>query len=195
MEEIGITTDKANKLVELYVADPMTKLHLLESEAIMKAIARFLGEDEEKWGIVGLLHDIDWDLTKDNTEQHCIKAQELLKQAGATEFLIETIISHGYGNEMIPALKDKKRNTKIEHCLVAAETLTGIIIASALVQPDKKLSSVKLQSLKKKYKSKAFAANCSRDLVAECEEAGIPLDAFLEMGLRALQEISNKLGL
>ena len=195
MEDLGITKEQADKLVEEYITEPMTKLHLLESEAIMRALARYLREDEEKWGIIGLLHDIDWDLTKNNLEQHCIKAQEILRQAGASDFLIETIISHGYDNETIPGLKDKKRKIQIQHCLVAAETLTGIIIASALIQPDKKLSSVQLQSLKKKFKSKSFAANCNRDLVGECEKAGISIDDFLEMGLRALQEISNKLGL
>jgi putative nucleotidyltransferase with HDIG domain len=142
MEDLGITKEQADKLVEIYITEPMTKLHLLESEAIMRALAKHFGEDEEKWGIIGLLHDIDWDLTKNTHEQHCIKAQEILRQAGASDFLIETIISHGYDNETIPILKEKKRKTKIQHCLVAAETLTGIIVASALVQPDKKLSSV-----------------------------------------------------
>ena len=195
MENLGITREQADELVEEYITEPMTKLHLLESEAIMRALARYLGEDEETWSIIGLLHDIDWDLTKNNHEQHCIKAQEILREAGASDFLIETIVSHGYDNEMIPSLKDKERKSKIQHCLVAAETLTGIIIASALVQPDKKLSSVQLPSLKKKFKSKSFAANCNRDLVGECEMAGISIDDFLEIGLRALQEIGSKLGL
>ncbi len=195
MEGLGITKVQADELVEKYVAEPMTRLHLLESEAIMKALAKRFGEDEEAWGIVGFLHDIDWDLTKNDQEQHCIKAVDLLRQAGASEFLIQTIISHGYGVETIPAYRDRERKTKIEHCLVAAETLTGIIVASALVQPDKKLASVQLPSLKKKFKSKSFAANCDRDLVKECEKAGISVDEFLELGLHALQKISDSLGM
>jgi predicted hydrolase (HD superfamily) len=195
MEDLGITKEQADKLVEIYITEPMTKSHLLESEAIMRALAKHFDEDEEKWGIIGLLHDIDWDLTKDSHEQHCIKAQGILREAGASDFLVETIISHGYNNETIHGLKDKKRKSKIQHCLVAAETLTGIIVASALVQPDKKLSSVQLPSLKKKFKSKSFAANCNRDQVGECEKAGISIDDFLEIGLRALQGISGKLGL
>ncbi|MGA2937109.1 MAG: HD domain-containing protein [Syntrophobacteraceae bacterium] len=187
MEDLGITKEQADELVEKYIKEPMTKLHLLESEAIMRGLAKYLNEDEEKWGIIGLLHDIDWDLTKNNQDLHCIKAQEILRQAGASEFLIENVVSHGYDNEMIPSLRDKKRKTIIQHCLVAAETLTGIIIASALVQPDKKLSSVQLPSLKKKFKSKSFAANCNRDQVGECEKAGISVDTFLEIGLHALQ--------
>ncbi len=195
MEDLGITKEQADELVEKYIKEPMTRLHLLESEAIMRELAKYLNEDEEKWAIIGLLHDIDWDLTKNNQEQHCIKSQEILRQAGASEFLIETVVSHGYDNEMIPGLRDKRRKTRIQHCLVAAETLTGIIMASALVQPDKKLSSVQLPSLKKKFKSKSFAANCNRDQVGECEKAGVSIDDFLEIGLRALQGISSELGL
>ena len=195
MEDLGITKEQADELVREYIKEPMTRLHLLESEAIMRELARHLNEDEEKWGIIGLLHDIDWDLTKNSVEHHCTKAPDILRKAGASDFLIETVISHGYDNDTIPSLKDKKRKTTIQHCLVAAETLTGIIVASALVQPDKKLSSVQLPSLKKKFKSKSFAANCNRDLVGECEKAGISIDDFLEIGLRALQAISRELGL
>jgi putative nucleotidyltransferase with HDIG domain len=193
MNKLGITKEQANKLVEEYIKDPVTKLHLLESEAIMRAVAKHLGENENEWGIIGLLHDIDWDLTKENQSQHCIKAEEILRNAGASKYLIETIQSHGYENQMIPALLDKKRSTKVQHCLVSAETLTGIIVASALVQPDKKLASVRLKSLKKKFKDKSFAAKCDRELIRECEQAGIPLDTFLEIGLTALQGISDSL--
>jgi putative nucleotidyltransferase with HDIG domain len=195
MENLGITKEQADILVDEYIKEPITKLHLLESEAIMKALAKKFGEDEESWGIIGLLHDIDWDLTKNDQTNHCIKCQEILKKAGGTNFLIETVASHGWDNEMIPALQSKKRETKIQHCLVAAETLTGIIIASTLIQPDKKLSSVKLDSLKKKFKNKGFAAKCNRNLVIECEKAGISLDEFLELGLAALQGVSDKLGM
>jgi predicted hydrolase (HD superfamily) len=96
--------------------------------------------------------------------------------------------------DSIPALKDNARSTNLEYCLVAAETLTGLIIASTLMQPDKKLASLSLQSLKKKFKNKGFAARCNRELIRECEKAGIPLDEFLEIGLLALQGISGKLG-
>ncbi len=195
MEDIGINKQQADELIGKYITHPITKLHLIESEAIMKALARHFGEDEEKWGIIGLLHDIDWDLTKDNTLEHCKKAVEILKDAGATDFLIETIISHGYGNPHCGAPQDKIRNTKLQYSLAVAETLTGLIIASALVQPDKKLVSVTPESLKKKFKSKSFAAGCDRNIILECEKAGIPLDAFLKLGLEALQGINDKLGL
>ena len=213
MENLGITKEQADKLLDEYIKDPITKLHMVESEAIMRALAKRFYDNEgsavasssakatadeeamaDKWGIIGLLHDIDWDLTKDDTAQHCVKCQEILREAGGSEFLIETIQSHGYGLDSIPSLKDKERSTNLQYCLVAAETLTGLIIASTLMQPDKKLSSLTLHSLKKKFKNKGFAARCNRELIRECEKAGIPLDEFLEIGLVALQGISDKLG-
>lgn len=195
MESLGLNYQQALALVDKYITEPITKLHLRETEVIMRALAlRFL-EDQEQWGIIGLLHDIDWDLTKQDPTQHCILAQTILREAGASDFLIETIISHGYSNELIPDLESKPRTTKIQYCLVAAETLTGIIIASALIQPDKKLASVSLASLQKKFKNSAFAAKCNRDLVRECEKAGIELQEFLSIGLVAIQGIAGELGL
>ncbi len=192
---LGITTEQTNQLLDKYITDEITKLHCLESEAIMRALAKHFGEDEDEWGIIGLLHDIDWGLTKSNLKEHTVKAVEILKEAGASDFLIETIVSHGYGSPECGINQDKARATKIQHALAAAETLTGLIIASALVQPDKKLASVKLKSLKKKFKTKAFAAKCDREIILECEKIGLPLDEFLNIGLRALQGISDKLGL
>jgi len=194
-EILGLNYKQAIELVDKCITDPVTKLHLKETEAIMRALAKKFGEDEEVWGVIGLLHDIDWNLVKGNEAEHCILAQSILKEAGASDFLVESVVSHGYSNESIPKLLDKKRTTKLQHCLVAAETLTGIIIAATLVQPEKKLSNVSLPSLIKKFKSPSFAARCNRDLVKECEEAGITLDDFLQIGLLALQGISEELGL
>ena len=195
MEDLNITINKANELVDEYINNPITKLHLRETEVLMRALAKRLHEDEEKWGIIGLLHDIDWDLTKDNSTEHCIRCQEILKEAGASDFLIESVVSHGYSNEMIPMLKERQRTTSIQHCLVAAETLTGLIIASALMTPDKKLSSLSLHSLQKRFKAKKFAERCNRDLILECEKADISLDEFLQIGLSSLQNIAGELGL
>jgi predicted hydrolase (HD superfamily) len=193
--ELGINYNQAKELVNKYIKDEITKFHLIESEAIMKALATYFNENEEEWGIIGLLHDIDWELTKNNPTEHCVKAVDILKPAGASDFLIETIVSHGYGRLNNDNLKNKQRTMKIQYALAAAETLTGLIVAAALVQPDKKLNSVKPESLKKKFKQKSFAANCERDIILECEKMGLSLDKFLEIGLKALQEISPTIGL
>jgi len=193
--DLGINYKQAEELLNRYVQDDIVKMHCWESEAIMRELAKRFNENEEIWDIIGLLHDIDWDLTKNNLREHTIKAVEILKQAEASDFLIETIVSHGYGNELCGINQGKARTTKIQHALAAAETLTGLIIASALVQPDKKLASVKLESLKKKFKTKSFAAKCDREIIRECEKIGLALDEFLRIGLKALQGISDKLGL
>lgn len=198
--DLGINYSLAKELLNRYIKDPVTRLHCLESEAIMRALARHFGENEDKWGIIGLLHDIDWEITKDNTKLHCIKMAEILKNAGGSDFLIKTIQSHGYGQGQgdnyygPPEFKGKEREGNLEHSLAAAETLTGLIIATALVQPDKKLASVRLESLKKKFKSKSFAAKCCRETISECEKTGISLDEFLAIGLKALQDIHEELG-
>lgn len=192
--DLGIDLKRAGEVLDKYVTDKNTKLHSIESRAIMEGVAEHLKQDKEKWGIVGLLHDIDWDQTKNNTTEHCIKSSEILKNEGASDFLISTIESHGYGCVKNPKFDSKSRTTSLEHFLAASETLTGLIIASAIMQPDKKLSSLKLSSLKKKFKSRSFAANCNREIIKECELAGIKLDEFLEIGLKSLQGISKEIG-
>ncbi|MFA5080802.1 MAG: phosphohydrolase [Candidatus Paceibacterota bacterium] len=195
MENLNLTYQQAQELIDKYISEPTTKFHLKETEVFMRALAKKFNENEESWGIIGLLHDIDWDIIKNNPSEHCIKLQEILKNAGASDFLIETIASHGYEVEAIPNLLEKRRSSQIQYCLASAETLTGIIIASALVRPDKKLQSVTLDSLKKKFKNKSFAANCNRDIILECEKAGISLDEFLQIGLSSLQSIAEELKL
>lgn len=191
MPNLGLDYQQAKELVEKNVTDPITKMHLRESEVIMRALAKHFGEDKEGWGIVGLLHDIDWDLTKKDTEKHCVTAVEILKNAGASDYLIETIISHCYG---FGEYKDKTRNTRIQHALTAAETLTGLIIANTLVQPDRKLKSVKVDSLMRRFKDKSFAAKCDRERIREGEKIGLTLEEFLSIGLQALQSIDQELG-
>lgn len=195
MEDLGISYSKALSLLDKYVKNNITKLHLLETEIIMCAVAKRLGEDEEKWGIIGLLHDLDWDLTKDEPEKHCLEAEKILKSEGASDFLIETIQSHAWGKGGVPSFADKERQTPLQHLLAASETLTGLIVASALVMPDKKLASLSQSSLEKKFRSPSFARNCRRDIISECELAGIPLDEFLSLSLSAMKKNASKIGL
>ena len=195
IEGLGISYEEAQVLLNKNVKDENTKKHCRESEAVMRAVAKHLGENEEEWGIIGLLHDIDWEHTKSDTNQHCVKAINILKDAGGSQFLINTIISHAYGSSACGAYVDKKRSSKLEHLLAASETVTGLIVATALVRPDKKLAEVELSSLLKKYKNKAFAANCDRAIIAECEQGGIELEKFLEIALNAIKNIAGEIGI
>jgi len=195
IEGLGISYEEAKVLLNENVKDPNTIKHCRESEVVMRAVAKHLGENEEEWGIIGLLHDIDWEQTKGDTNQHCVKAINILKDAGGSQFLINTIISHAYGSSGCGTYIDKKRNSKLEHLLAASETVTGLIVATALVRPDKKLAEVELSSLLKKYKNKAFASNCDRAIIAECELAGIPLEKFLEIALEAIKSIAEEVGI
>lgn len=197
-EKLLISLDQANELIDKWISDPVIKLHSQESELIMRGLAKHFNKNEEnieKWGIIGLLHDLDWDITKDNPAKHSLETEKILKKFGASEFLIETIKSHNYGYELSEELKNKKRSTKIQYALASAETLTGLIIASALILPSKTVKDLKLKSLKKKFKNKKFAQNCNRDIIMECEKIGLSIDEFLEIGLTSLQDSAEKLSI
>ena len=168
--------------------------HYLETEAIMRSLAEKFGDDIEYWGMLGLLHDIDWFLTKDDWSKHSIRAAELLKEKGFDDGFIENVQSHAYGHDEIPLLKDKKRTSRIQHCLTAAETLTGIIYAYALMR-GKRISDMDAKGLAKKFKDKRFAANCSRELVKEIELAGLSLDGFFDLSIESIKRIKDHIGL
>ena len=168
--------------------------HYIESEAIMRGLAEKLGEDVEYWGMIGLLHDVDWALTRDNWEEHCVKAVEILESKGFDEKFIKTVQSHAYGIDEISSLKNKERKEKIEHALAAAETLTGIIYAYALMR-GKNISTMQVKGLKKKFKDKTFAANCKRELIREIEQIDLSLDEFFDISINALKKIKEKIGL
>ncbi len=192
--EAGITYEQARELFDKHIKDPAIRNHCRESEVVLRALAKRLGEDEELWGIAGLLHDIDFDETKNDVSQHCVKCVDILKNAGVSDELIEVIISHGYGMEEIPEYKDKNRNTKFQHALAAGEAVTGLIYAYGLMRPDK-LEGAKVKSVKKKFKDKSFAAKVNRDVIRECEKLDLELPEFLETALNAMKEIADEIGL
>jgi len=181
--------DEALNLLKTHVKNENMIKHCLASEAVMSALANRLGEDVEKWAIAGLLHDIDVEITNADLKTHGLKAVDILTQAGLEPDIIDAIKMH---NE---EAHGEKRSTVFQHALAAGETITGMIIATALVYPDKKLASVKTKSITKRMKQKAFARSVNRDIIMECEKIGIPLDEFAELSLRAMQGISDQLGL
>lgn len=192
-EKLPLNREEAVELLKSMPQKESDWNHYLESEVIMRALAEKLGEDADYWSMLGLLHDIDWALTKENWEEHCIKAVDILKEKGFDDEFIETVQSHGYGYEEIPSLKDKKRTKKIEHALAAAETLTGLIYAYALMR-GKKISDMDVKGLKKKFKDKKFAENCNREIVKEIEEL-MSLDEFFRLGIEAVKKIKEEIGL
>jgi putative nucleotidyltransferase with HDIG domain len=184
-----MTRDQAEVLLKKYVAGNRMLGHCYAAEAVMRALARRLGEDEEKWAMAGLLHDIDIEVTDADLTRHGLEAQKILAENGVDPEIIDAIVMH---NEMVSG---RKRSTRFQHALAAGETITGLIIATTLVYPDKKLASVKAKSVVKRMKEKAFAASVNRDIIMECEQIGIPLNEFAELSLAAMREISDTLGL
>ncbi|MBU0958481.1 MAG: HDIG domain-containing protein [Nanoarchaeota archaeon] len=193
MVSLLITREKALELLKKWPQTEPDFNHYLESEAIMRGVAERLGEEIDYWGILGLLHDVDWALTKNNVVEHLTKAPKILKEAGFDKNFIEIVVSHGYGYDELPHLKDKKRTKKIEFALAASETLTGLIHAYALMR-GKKISDMEVKGLKKKFKDKAFAAGCDREIIKEAENL-MPLDEFFDIGIRALKSIKEEIGL
>lgn len=194
MTELPITREQALELLKSMPQEKSEMNHYLESEAIMRALAKKFGENVDYWGMLGLLHDVDWSFTKNNWAEHGTKAVEILKEKGFDDEFIKIIQSHVYGYDEIPKFKDNKRTGKIEHALAAAETLTGVIYAYALMRGGR-ISDMEVSGLKKKFKDKRFAANCNREIIKEIEEEGLTLDEFFELSIDALKEIKDEIGL
>ena len=188
-QKYGMSRDDALSLVKSRIKNENLVKHCLAAEAVLKAMAKELGEDEDKWGLAGLLHDLDAE-TQPDLDVHTKETAEILKDKGIDEEIIEAIRLHN-----LQANPGEKRSTKFHHALAAGETVTGLVIATALVYPDKKLASVKAKSVRKRIKEKAFARGANRDIIRECELAGVPLAEFCALSLEALQSISDDLGL
>jgi uncharacterized protein len=186
---MSMTRDEALVLLGQYVKNDRMINHCLASEAVMRALARRLGRDEEKWGLAGLLHDLDVELCNADLNVHCLETERILKERGLDEEIIDAIKMH---NETAAGVK---RSTEFQHALAAGETITGLIIATAMVYPDRKVASVKGKSVVKRMKERAFAASVSRENILECGKIGIPLEEFVEISLKAMGQISDQLGL
>ncbi len=185
----GIDRTAALALVRDQLQQENMIKHCLASEAVMRALARHLGEDEEQWGLAGLLHDLDAEATGDDLSIHTHQTVRILEEKGVDPTIVDAIAMHN------AQAHNRQRNSKFHHALAAGETITGLIIATALVYPDKKLASVKPKSVRKRIKEKAFAAGANRDIISECELAGIPLADFCDICLEAMQGIAEDLGL
>lgn len=183
-----ISREEAIQLLKEHVSSENMLKHSFASEAVLRGIAKKLGKNEDEYGIAGLLHDIDVEITNANPFTHGPYAEKLL-QNKITDEMLDAIVMH---NEVATG---KERSTQFQHALAAGETITGLITATTLVYPDKKISSVKPNSVTKRMKQKAFAASVKRENILECEKIGIPLDEFVVLSINAMAEISEDLGL
>ena len=182
----SLNREQALTLLKKYNQEPFHILHGLTVEGVMHWFAREqgFGDEEDFWGIAGLLHDIDYEMYP---EEHCIKAPELLQEAGAEEELIHAICSHCYGHGV-----DVVPEHQMEKILYAADELTGLIGAAARMRPSKSVKDMELSSLKKKFKDKKFAAGCSRDVIEQgAIRLGWELDQLLEQTILAMRDCED----
>lgn len=180
--------ENALHLLNKYVSNQRMISHSLASEAVMIALAEKLNYDTLQWGLAGLLHDIDVEITNADPFTHGTKARELIVEIGLDEDIIEAIEVHNEDSTKI------QRHKVIHHALAAAETICGLVFATAMVYPDKRISSVKPKSVVKRMKEKHFAASVKRENILECEKIGLSIQEFAEISISALSPIESILG-
>jgi hypothetical protein len=204
-----ITREQALKLLHDNMESPNLRRHCYAVEAVMRALARYFSKGEnsadakamaDKWGVVGLLHDGDYEKTKETPEKHTLLMVEWLKEAGENDpEIISAILSHNFAHLVDVNVGDgvaEAPKNNLEWSLYCCDELTGLIVAVALVKPDKTLASVTVDSVMKKWKEKSFAAGVKREQIEKCEEElNIPLREFVQIALEAMQGISIELGL
>lgn len=184
-----ITREKALELLRTHIKKENMVIHSLASEAVMRALARRLGRDVEQWGIAGLLHDIDVEVTNADPKTHGKFAITMLSEQDVDPEIIEAISLH---NE---EAADAPRSKEFHYALASGETITGLVVATTLIYPEKKLAVVKPKSVVKRMKEKSFAASVNRETIMECEKIGISIDEFASIAVDAMREIHESLGL
>jgi len=185
-----MTREEALNLVKQYVKNENSIKHMLATEAIMRALARRFGQDEQTWGLAGLLHDLDMEIVdyRTNPEKHGLVAAEMLEKIGIDKVITNAIRSH---NEAT----GKTRDNLIEKAIFAVDPLTGLIVAATLVIPSRKIGDLTPENILKRFKEKAFARGARREAIASCTEIGLSLAEFVKIGLEAMQGIALDLGL
>lgn len=181
-----MTREEAWKLVQEKVKSKNIQKHMLATEAIMRALALRFGEPAEVWGLAGLLHDLDYDQTLNQPERHSLLTVEWLREQGVEEEILQAIMAHA----------DKvERRSLMEKAIYAADPLTGLIIAAALIRQEKKLGAIDKDFVMNRFKEKGFARGARREDILTCEQMGLALEEFIGLGLAAMQSIAHELGL
>lgn len=181
--------DEAIVLLREHVKTEYTIKHCLAVGAIMKGVAEEINEPSQKWEIAGILHDIDLDKCEKDYSNHGTLAMEILSNVILDQEILDTIKSHA------PEYTKSEPKSKMDFAIIAADAISGLIIATAIMQPSKKLADVTAESIAKKFKKKDFARNCNRENILFCEKIGIDRNKFYEIALKSLQVISGELGL
>lgn len=160
--------------------------HVLAVEAVMRELAQYFDEDVEKWGLAGLLHDLDYEATAETPEKHTLVTEELLKDTDVPNDVIYAIKAH---NKIVSA------ESLMDKALFASDPVTGLIVAAALMHPDKKLKSLDAEFVLRRFKVKSFARGANREQIQTCSEIGLSLEEFIALAISAMQKIDQELGL
>lgn len=180
--------EEALSLVKEQVKNKNLIKHMLAVEAVMACLAEYLEEDKELWGMTGLLHDLDYDKTADDPMQHGLLGAEMLNERGFPPEMVQAVKAH---NEALAV----ERNSLMDKALYAADPVTGLLVAAALIHPEKKLSAIDVDFVLKRFKEKSFARGAGREQIQSCSELGLNLEQFLGLSLKAMQDSSKELGL
>lgn len=183
-----LTRNEALDVIKRNIAKKNVVYHMMAVEAVMRSIAKHFGEDEDPWGLVGLLHDIDYEKTEATPERHGLLAEEILK-GYLPNGLIRAIKAHNFKHTGVMP------ETRMEKALIASDAISGLLVACALVMPSKKLADVKVETVVKKFRDKDFARGVDRERILICEEIGIPKEKFFEIALNGLKSIAQEIGL
>jgi len=182
------TREEALALLRQYNKNESLIKHAMAVEGVMRYMARKRGEDEEKWGVIGLIHDLDYEQFPD---QHCKKTEEILKENNWPEEYIRAVVSHGWG-----ICSDVKPESDMEKVLYAIDELTGLVVTSALVRPSKSVMDMKTKSVKKKWKQKQFAAGVDRSIIEKgAEMLGVELSELIGDTIMGMREVAEEIGL
>jgi len=178
--------EQAEKLLFEHLKNRNLRRHCLATEAVMAALAERLGQDRKSWALAGLLHDIDYEQTKETPDRHALVGAEILRKHGLPEDIVNAVLAHNFR---------KEPEGLMENAIVCADAVTGLIVASALIRPEKKISALTADFVARKMKEPSFARGADRSKIAYYEKLGLTKEEFLEIAIKAMAQIADKLGL
>lgn len=183
-----LSREEAYQVLKKNVTNKNLQKHCIACEVVMKALAEHFGENQDIWGLAGLLHDIDYEETKDLPEKHSLIGAEMLAELGLPEEIVYAVKVHNHVHGL-------PRQSLIDKALYATDPVTGLIVAGALIRPEKSLAAVDVPFLLNRYGEKSFARGANREQIASCSELGLTLEEFLGISLKAMQGAAKELGL